>query len=96
MTRSSRIERRKKSSAGLKGKTPSSTGKTAEAFADALINFLDLLHLDQVIVVGISAAGPTALQLADRQVRHELLTEYKARPEREDIVLWVAALGEVK
>jgi len=48
------------------GKTPSSTGKTAEAFADALINFLDLLHLDQVIVAGISAAGPTALQLAGR------------------------------
>jgi len=48
------------------GKTPSSTGKTAEAFADALVSFLDLLHLDQVIVVGISAAGPTALQLAGR------------------------------
>jgi pimeloyl-ACP methyl ester carboxylesterase len=48
------------------GKTPSSTGKTAEAFADALISLLDLLHLDSVIVVGISAAGPTALQLTGR------------------------------
>jgi pimeloyl-ACP methyl ester carboxylesterase len=48
------------------GKTPSTTGKTAEAFADALVSLLDLLHLDQVIVVGISAAGPTALQLAGR------------------------------
>jgi pimeloyl-ACP methyl ester carboxylesterase len=46
------------------GKTPSSTGRTAEAFADALVSLLDLLHLDQVIVVGISGAGPTALQLA--------------------------------
>jgi len=48
------------------GKTPSSTGRTAEAFADALVSFLDILHLDQVIVVGISAAGRTALQLAGR------------------------------
>lgn len=48
------------------GKTPSSTGKTAEAFADALVSLLDLLQLEQVIVVGISAAGPTALQLAGR------------------------------
>jgi pimeloyl-ACP methyl ester carboxylesterase len=48
------------------GKTPSSTGRTAEAFADALVSFLDLLHLDQVIVVGISAGGRTALQLAGR------------------------------
>lgn len=48
------------------GKTPSSTGKTAEAAACALVGLLDLLHLDQVIVVGISAAGPTALQLAGR------------------------------
>ena len=48
------------------GRTPSSTGKTAEAFADALVSLLDLLQLDQVIVVGISAGGPTALQLAGR------------------------------
>ncbi|MFL5664094.1 MAG: alpha/beta fold hydrolase [Ktedonobacteraceae bacterium] len=48
------------------GKTPSSTGRTAEAFADALVSLLDLLHLDYVIVVGISAGGRTALQLAGR------------------------------
>ncbi len=48
------------------GRTPSSTGKRAEAFADALVSLLDRLHLDQVIVVGISAGGPTALQLAGR------------------------------
>jgi len=48
------------------GKTPSATGKTAEAAACALVSLLDLLHLDQVVVVGISAAGPTALQLAGR------------------------------
>lgn len=48
------------------GKTPSSTGRTAEAFADALVSLLDLLRLASVIVVGISAAGRTALQLAGR------------------------------
>lgn len=48
------------------GQTPSSTGRTAEAFADALVSLLDFFHLDAVIVVGISGAGPTALQLAGR------------------------------
>ncbi len=48
------------------GKTPSGTGRTAEACADALVGLLDHLHLEQVIVVGISGAGPTALQLAGR------------------------------
>src|SRR5258708_40377 len=48
------------------GKTPSSTGKSAEAFADALVSLLDYLHLEQVIVLGISGGGPTALQLAGR------------------------------
>lgn len=48
------------------GNTPSSTGRTAEAFADALIPLLDQLQLEQVIVLGISAGGRTALQLAGR------------------------------
>lgn len=48
------------------GKTPSSTGRTAEAFADALVSLLDLLEMEQVIVVGISAAGRTALQFVGR------------------------------
>jgi pimeloyl-ACP methyl ester carboxylesterase len=48
------------------GRTPSATGKTAEAFADALVGLLDLLQLERVIVLGISAAGPTALQFAGR------------------------------
>src|SRR6266568_6261338 len=48
------------------GHTPSSTGRTAEAFADALILLLDQLQLEQVIVLGISAGGRTALQFAGR------------------------------
>ena len=48
------------------GRTPSSTGQTAEACADALAGLLDGLRLPQVIVVGISGGGPTALQLAGR------------------------------
>ncbi len=41
-------------------KTPTSTEKTAEAFADALVSLLGLLQLDAVIVVGICVAGRTA------------------------------------
>jgi pimeloyl-ACP methyl ester carboxylesterase len=48
------------------GKTPSSVGKTADAFADVLVSLLDHLHIDRVIVVGISAGGPTTLQFAAR------------------------------
>jgi len=48
------------------GHTPSSTGRTAQAFADALIALLDQLQLERVIVLGISAGGRTALQLAGR------------------------------
>jgi pimeloyl-ACP methyl ester carboxylesterase len=48
------------------GKTPSSTGRTAQAFADALVDLLDYLRLERVIVIGISGAGPTALQLVGR------------------------------
>src|SRR5690242_5559858 len=39
------------------GKTPISSGKSAEAFADALVSLLDKLGLEQVIVVGISGGG---------------------------------------
>lgn len=46
--------------------TPSSTGKSAESFAGALVGLLDQRHLERLIVVGISAAGPTALQPAGR------------------------------
>ncbi len=48
------------------GKTPTSTGKSAEAFADALISLVDKLRVERVIVVGISGGGPTTLQLAGR------------------------------
>src|SRR5689334_11501124 len=48
------------------GKTPTSTGRSAEASADALVRLLDELRIDRVNVVGISGAGPTTLQLAGR------------------------------
>ncbi len=48
------------------GRTPAATGRSAEAAADAMAGLLDALELDQVVVVGISGAGPTALQLAAR------------------------------
>jgi len=48
------------------GKTPSASGKTAEEFADTLSSLLDVLMIERVIVIGISAAGRTALHFAER------------------------------
>ena len=45
---------------------PLRAGRSAEAFADALVDLLDHLETERVIVLGISAAGPTALQFAGR------------------------------
>ncbi len=41
--------------------TPSEVGKSAQAAADALATLLDTLQISTVDVIGISAAGPTAL-----------------------------------
>jgi pimeloyl-ACP methyl ester carboxylesterase len=41
--------------------TPSEVGKSAQAAADALAALLDTLRIATVDVIGISAAGPTAL-----------------------------------
>jgi pimeloyl-ACP methyl ester carboxylesterase len=41
--------------------TPSDVGKSAQAAADALAALLDTLQISMVDVIGISAAGPTAL-----------------------------------
>ena len=46
--------------------TPSSVGKSAQAAADALAALLDVLQISAVDVIGISAAGPTALAFAQR------------------------------
>src|SRR5215207_8057475 len=46
--------------------TPSSVGKSAQAAADALAALLDTLQIITVDVIGISAAGPTALAFAQR------------------------------
>lgn len=46
--------------------TPSEVGRTAQAAADALAALLDTLQLSTVDVIGISAAGPTALAFAQQ------------------------------
>jgi len=46
--------------------TPSSVGSSAQAAADALVALLDALQIMAVDVIGISAAGPTALAFAQR------------------------------
>lgn len=47
--------------------TPLASGATPAAQADALAAFLDVLNVDRVAVVGVSAGGPVALHLALRQ-----------------------------
>ena len=46
--------------------TPSEVGKSAQAAADALAALLDTLQIATVDVIGISAAGPTALAFVQR------------------------------
>jgi len=46
--------------------TPADVGKTAQAAADALAALLDTLQIPMADVIGISAAGPTALAFAQR------------------------------
>jgi len=46
--------------------TPSDVGKSAQAAADALSALLDALQIPTVDVIGISAAGPTALAFAQQ------------------------------
>jgi pimeloyl-ACP methyl ester carboxylesterase len=46
--------------------TPSEVGKCAQAAADALAALLDTLQISTVDVIGISAAGPTALAFAQQ------------------------------
>ncbi len=46
--------------------TPSEVGKSAQAAADALVTLLDTLKISSVDVIGISAAGPTALAFAQQ------------------------------
>ena len=46
--------------------TPPDVGRTAQEAADALAALLDTLHIPEADVIGISAAGPTALAFAQR------------------------------
>ena len=46
--------------------TPAAVGRTAQAAADAMAALLDELSIQTVSVIGISAAGPTALAFAQR------------------------------
>jgi pimeloyl-ACP methyl ester carboxylesterase len=46
--------------------TPSETGRTAQEAADALAALLDVLQIQRAYVIGISAAGHTALSFAQR------------------------------
>lgn len=47
-------------------RTPSSTGKTPEAAADAMVSLLNYLQIEQVFVMAFSAGGPTGIYLASK------------------------------
>lgn len=47
-------------------RTPAALGHTAQAAADTLASLLDTLDITTVSVIGISAAGPTALAFAQQ------------------------------
>ena len=48
------------------GRTPLSSGKTAEETADLLAALLDELSIEKVVIYGISGGGPTTLNFALR------------------------------
>lgn len=48
------------------GRTPLGTGARLPTWADALRELLGCLHIDEVVVVGISAGGRAALEFASR------------------------------
>jgi pimeloyl-ACP methyl ester carboxylesterase len=54
--------------------TPSEVGKTAQAAADAIAALLNTLQIATVDVIGISAAGPTALAFV-KTYPEQLMTE---------------------
>jgi len=58
-------------------RTPAALGRTAQAAADALAALLDTLALPTVSVIGISAAGPTALAFAQQypELTHKVILE---------------------
>lgn len=63
--------------------TPARVGATAQQAADALASLMDQLHIPQADVIGISAAGPTALALAQQhphRVRKLVLESAIATP----------------
>lgn len=68
--------------------TSNSVGKTAQDAADSLSELLDLLYIQSVDVIGISAAGPTALAFAQRhpeKVRKLILESAVTLPWGEEI-----------
>ena len=47
-------------------RTPISVGRTPAEQADAMVDLLDVLEIEQIVVQGVSGGGPSAVQLAAR------------------------------
>lgn len=75
--------------------TPSDVGKSAQEAADALAALLDTLNISTVDVIGISAAGPTALafvQLYPSRVR-KLILESAVATDWDERIKRVSRIG---
>ena len=75
--------------------TPPDVGRTAQAAADALAALLDTLRISAAVVIGISAAGPTALAFAQRHPTrtHGLILESAVATDWNERTKWRARLG---
>jgi pimeloyl-ACP methyl ester carboxylesterase len=75
--------------------TPSDVGKSAQAAADALAALLDTLQISVVDIIGISAAGPTALAFVQQYPNrvHKLILESAVATDWDGRIKRVARIG---
>jgi pimeloyl-ACP methyl ester carboxylesterase len=75
--------------------TPSNVGKSAQAAADALAALLDHLHISTVDIIGISAAGPTALAFVQQHPSrvHKLILESAVATDWDERIKRVSRIG---
>ncbi|MEP7137636.1 MAG: alpha/beta hydrolase [Chloroflexota bacterium] len=75
--------------------TPSEVGKSAQIAADALAALLDTLQISTVDIIGISAAGPTALAFVQQHPRRvrKLILESAVATDWDEGIKRVSRIG---